>query len=124
VLALSGRPEEGCAILVGGLEEADKLRFFFGHSQWVAWLGHAHLLAGQMDQARRRAEQALDLSRKRGQRGYEALALYVLGEIETREHGAGPAAATLYRDALALADEVGMRPLAGRCRIALTQPGG
>ena len=90
----------------------------------MAWLAQAHLLAGQMDQARRRAEQALNLSRTRGQRGYEALALYVLGEIETREHGAGPSAATLYRDALTLADEVGMRPLAGRCRMALGQPSG
>ena len=123
-LALSGRPEEGCAILTGGLAEADKLRFFFGQSQWVAWLAQAHLLAGQIDQARGRAEEALNLSRTRGQRGYEALALYVLGEIETREHGVGQAAVTLYHDALALADEVGMRPLAGRCRMALGQPGG
>jgi tetratricopeptide (TPR) repeat protein len=123
-MALSGRATEGCVVLAGGLDEADKLRFFFGHSQWVAWLGQAHLLAGQMDQARRRAEQALNLSRNRGQRGYEALALYVLGQIETREPSAGPTAAALYREALALADEVGMRPLAGRCRTALGQPGG
>jgi tetratricopeptide (TPR) repeat protein len=122
-MALSGRAEEGCVVLAGGLDEADKLRFFFGHSQWVAWLGQAHLLAGQMDQARGRAEQALNLSRNRGQRGYEALALYVLGQIEARDHGAD-AAAALYREALALADEVGMRPLAGRCRTALEQPGG
>ena len=121
-LALSGRPEEGCTVLEGGLEEADRLRFFFGHSQWVAWLAQAHLMAGQMGKARHRADEALALSRGRGQRGYEALALYVLGQIEAQE-GARAAAEPLYRQALALADELGMRPLADRCRAALNPPG-
>jgi hypothetical protein len=49
------------------------LRFFFGHSQWVAWLAHAHLMAGQMDEAGEQADEALRLSRQCGQRGYEAL---------------------------------------------------
>ena len=112
-------------MLATGLAEADRLRFFFGHSQWVAWLAHAHLLAGQMDEARRRGDEALRLSRERGQRGYEALALYVLGQIESRRERHTPAAAvTLYGEALALADELGMRPLADRCRAALDPPGG
>src|SRR4030095_1929535 len=113
-LALAGRPEEGCTVLAGGLEEADRLRFFFGHSQWVAWLAQAHLMAGQMDEARRRGEEALRLSRERGQREYEPLALYVVGQVTARE-GARPAAEPLYRQALVLADELGMRPLADRC---------
>ena len=121
-LALSGRPEEGCTVLEGGLEEADRLRFFFGHSQWVAWLAQAHLMAGQMGKARHRADEALALSRGRGQRGYEALALYVLGQIDAQE-GARAAAEPVYRQALALADELGMRPLADRCRAALNPPG-
>ena len=124
-LALSGQPQEGCAVLTAGLQEADRLRFFFGHSQWVAWLAHAHLLAGQIDEAHHRADEALRLSRVRGQRGYEALALYVQGLIETHRAGrTTEAAASLYQQARALADELGMRPLAARCRTALAQPGG
>ena len=78
-----------------------------------------------MDEASHRADEALRLSRARGQRGYEALALYVLGLIESRrERRATAAAVTFYREAMALADELGMRPLADRCRAALDQPGG
>ena len=88
----------------------------------MAWLAQAHLLAGQMDKARHRADEALALSRQRGQRGYEALALYVLGQIDTQQ-GARAVAEPLNRQALALADELGMRPLADRCRAALNPPG-
>jgi tetratricopeptide (TPR) repeat protein len=116
-LALSGRPEEGCTVLAGGLEEADRLRFFFGHSQWVAWLAHAHLMAGQMDEAGEQADEALRLSRQCGQRGYEALALYVRGEIESLHER--DSAETFCRQALALADELGMRPLIAHCHLGL-----
>jgi len=116
-LALSGRPEEGCTVLAGGLEEADRLRFFFGHSQWVAWQAHAHLMAGRMDEAGERADEALRLSRQCGQRGYEALALYVRGEIESLHER--DSAETFCRQALGLADELGMRPLVAHCHLGL-----
>ncbi len=116
-LALSGRPEEGCTVLAGGLEEADRLRFFFGHSQWVAWQAHAHLMAGRMDEAGEQADEALRLSRQRGQRGYEALALYVRGEIESLHER--DSAETFCRQALGLADELGMRPLVAHCHLGL-----
>jgi tetratricopeptide (TPR) repeat protein len=104
-------------VLAGGLEEADRLRFFFGHSQWVAWQAHAHLMAGRMDEAGEQVDEALRLSRQCGQRGYEALALYVRGEIESlRERDC---AETFCRQALALADELGMRPLVAHCHLGL-----
>ena len=43
-------------------------------------------------------------------------------EIDAHE-GARAAAEPVYRQALALADELGMRPLADRCRAALNPPG-
>jgi tetratricopeptide (TPR) repeat protein len=116
-LALSGHTEEGCAVLAGALEDAVKLRFFFAHSQWISWLAHAHLLAGRTDEAREQADEALRLSRQRGQRGYEALALYVRGKIESLHER--DSAETLCRQALALADELGMRPLVAHCHLAL-----
>ena len=64
------------------------------------------------------AERALTFARERGQRGYEAWALRLLGEVTARrdppEHADGH-----YRDALALAEELGMRPLVAHCHLGL-----
>jgi transcriptional regulator with AAA-type ATPase domain/tetratricopeptide (TPR) repeat protein len=108
-LALAGRLDEGCGLLERALERAEALPFLFGHSQWMAWLGHAHALAGRPEPARRRAQEALRLSRERRTRGYEAWALWVLGEIDTQ------GGAALTQQARVLAMELGMRPLIERC---------
>jgi transcriptional regulator with AAA-type ATPase domain/tetratricopeptide (TPR) repeat protein len=115
-LALSGRADEGTALLDRALERAVALPFLFGHAQWVAWLAHAHLLAGRPDTARGLGDEALRLSRQRGTRGYEVWALWILGEIEARRGpAAAPEAASLLRQARALAGTLGMRPLVERC---------
>ncbi|HEX2437076.1 MAG TPA: sigma 54-interacting transcriptional regulator [Methylomirabilota bacterium] len=117
-LALGGRPADGRAVLESALERAVKLPFLFGHSQWMAWLAHAYLLEGRIDEARKTGDEALRLSRQRGTRGYEALSLWVLGEVEARR-GATLTAETLARQGLVLAETLGMRPLADRCRATL-----
>jgi tetratricopeptide (TPR) repeat protein len=118
-LALAGRVDEGGALLERAVARAVALPFLFGHSQWVGWLAHARLRGGRVDEARQLGEESLALSRRRGERGYEAWALWILGEVEARRGGAAlPAARGFHRQALALAGELGMRPLAGRCRLA------
>ena len=117
-LALGGRPADGRAVLASSLEHAVKLPFLFGHSQWMAWLAHTYLLEGRIDEARKTADEALRLSRQRGSRGYEALSLWVLGEIDARR-GAALTAETFARQGLVLADTLGMQPLAARCRATL-----
>jgi tetratricopeptide (TPR) repeat protein len=81
-------------------------------------LGEACVLAGRLEDALEAAGRALTLARERGQRGYEAWALRLLGEVTARrdppEHAAGH-----YRDALALAEELGVRPLVAHCLLGL-----
>jgi tetratricopeptide (TPR) repeat protein len=78
------------------------------------------LLAMLIDAASDRARQALDLTRERGERGYEAYALRLLGEIATSadrpdlEAGHG-----LYEQARGLATALGMRPLVAHCHLGL-----
>jgi tetratricopeptide (TPR) repeat protein len=121
-LALAGRADEGTTLLGRAVERAVSLPFLFGHSQWVAWLAHAHLLAGRPDTARGLADEALRLSRQRGTRGYEAWALWILGEIEARRGPASaPEAASLVRQGRALAATLGMRPLIERCDAVLAR---
>ena len=116
-LALSGRADEARDLLTRALERAVALPFLFGHAQWVAWLAHAHLLGGRLDEARRRGDEALRLARQRGTRGYEAWALYVLAEVEARRSVAE--AESFARQARALAETLGMRPLVERCDAVL-----
>jgi tetratricopeptide (TPR) repeat protein len=117
-LTLAGRADEGAALLERARERAESLPFLFGHSQWVAWLAHAHLLTGRIDEAGRTGDEALRLSRRRGARGHEGWSLYVLGEVAARQDAA-PAAESFARQALALADVLQMRPLRDRARATL-----
>jgi tetratricopeptide (TPR) repeat protein len=77
-------------------------------------------LGGREADARAAAQRALDLARQHKERGNEAYTLRLLGEIaagedpldigKTEDH---------YRQALALAEELGMRPLIAHCYVGL-----
>ena len=81
----------------------------------VVFLGEAHLLAGHDAEAQTLAEQAIALTRDRGEQGFEAWALRLKADSARRE--APDAAAVAYDQALALAAELGMEPLAGHCLL-------
>ena len=66
------------------------------------------------------ASQALDLARQHKERGDEAHALHQLGEIAGRRDPPDvEQAETHYRQALALAEALGMRPLQAHCHLGL-----
>jgi class 3 adenylate cyclase/tetratricopeptide (TPR) repeat protein len=83
-------------------------------------LGEAHLLAGRLEEAYTFAEQSLALARAHQERSNQAYALRLLGDVAMRrtppEHGQAEAH---YRQALALADELGMQPLQAHCHRGL-----
>lgn len=86
----------------------------------VARLGQAHLLADRVEDAQACAERAVALARARGERGDEIRARLLLGEIAARSSPPeGAEAEARCREALASAEELGMRPLAAHCHIAL-----
>jgi tetratricopeptide (TPR) repeat protein len=83
-------------------------------------LGGAHLVAGRLEAAQALAEHTLALTRAHQQRGTQAYALRLLGEIAThRTPPDGDAAVAHYRQALALAEALGMRPLQAHCHLGL-----
>jgi tetratricopeptide (TPR) repeat protein len=86
----------------------------------VACLSEAYLLAGRLEDAHHRAAQAVDLARQYTQRGTQARALWLLGESTTRQVSpeVEPASGH-YRQALGLAEELGMRPLQAHCHRGL-----
>jgi class 3 adenylate cyclase/tetratricopeptide (TPR) repeat protein len=120
VYALSGRLGEGLSLLREARDAMESMGRGAYHSLVVVQLGEAAARADRLDEALGLVEQALALTRERGENGGEALALHLLGEIEARR--APPdveAAKAQYRAALALADDLGMRPLVAHCHLGL-----
>jgi class 3 adenylate cyclase/tetratricopeptide (TPR) repeat protein len=80
----------------------------------------ALLLLGRVADAQELVAKALSDARDRGERGTEAWLLWLVGEIAARESPAdADTAAVRFREALARADVLGMRPLAAHCHASL-----
>ena len=87
---------------------------------WVAWLGETYLLASRMEDALTCALRALELSHAHKERGHQAWALRLLGDIAMHRNPPDfEQAKTHYQQALVLANELGMRPLQAIATVAL-----
>jgi class 3 adenylate cyclase/tetratricopeptide (TPR) repeat protein len=117
---LAGRLADGKRLLEQAVERAEVSRLTAGQALRLTWLGEAEAAAERIESASSLAGRALDLARTTKERAWEAYALRLLGEITARRGPAerAQAEATL-REALAIADELGMRPFAARCRLDL-----
>jgi tetratricopeptide (TPR) repeat protein len=84
------------------------------------WLSEAYLLEDRFENALRYGHEALALARRQQERGHEAWSVHLLAEIASRPHPRDvERAKSYYRDALTLAEELGMRPLVARCHLGL-----
>jgi tetratricopeptide (TPR) repeat protein len=117
---LAERTADALALLEQAVEQAAAVGFILYHAVRVIWLGEAYLLAGRLEEASTQAQRALQFSRAHQERGHEAYALRLLGDIAARrEPTQRVSAETYYQQALALAEELGMRPLVAHCHHAL-----
>jgi tetratricopeptide (TPR) repeat protein len=83
-------------------------------------LWEAHMLAGHLEEAHTLTDRALAHAREHQERGNQAYALRLLGDIAARrEPPEAIQAEGHYRQALALAEELGMRPLVAHCHRGL-----
>jgi tetratricopeptide (TPR) repeat protein len=81
-------------------------------------LGRACLLLGRLDEARRLGDRAAESSLS--QTGFAAHAFHLLGDIAMHHDRVdADSAEAHYRQALALAEPRGMRPLAAHCHLGL-----
>lgn len=119
--AHTGRLDEGLALLEEARQD-DLLAGALGggNIRNLRQLSLVYLLAGRIDEAGQHACQALVLARELKARGHEAQALFQLGDVHAN---ASPPevqqAEAHYRQALALTDELGMRPLMAHCHLGL-----
>ena len=118
--ALQGRLAEGRTLLEEASSESVRTGALSHHSLLLAWLSEVCRLAGHGEEAWQHACQALDLARQLKARGDEAHALHQLGVVQA--HADPPdteQAEAHYQQALALAEELGMRPLQAHCHLGL-----
>jgi len=93
-----------------------------GYVVGVGWLyvclGRAALVLGRLDDARRLGNRAVEFSQR--QPGFAAHALHLLGDIATHhDRFDAERGEPHYRQALALAELRGMRPLVAHCHLGL-----
>jgi class 3 adenylate cyclase/tetratricopeptide (TPR) repeat protein len=117
--ALAGRVDDAISLV----EKADEQSKLSGRkAAWalrLTWLGHASLLGRQIGKAREQAQRAVALAGDAGERGYEAWARKLLGDV-TQEESSNPSEARdHYLASMALATELAMRPLQAHIHLSL-----
>jgi predicted ATPase len=118
--ALSGRVSEGLPLLERELEWWQPPHTGGLQPLFPVWLGEGYVLAGRLEEAMRLGQQALKVTRTHKQQGYQAYALRLLGDIAARRTPPQVEVAEDYfRQALTLADALGMRPLQAHCHLGL-----
>lgn len=118
--AHAGRIAEALPLLEQAVENAVSMGIMAHQALRLAWLSEAYLLAGYPKDAKPLVGRALALARDHKERGHEAHVLRLLADIAA--HGDPPdiePAEASYRQALAMADELGMRPLVAQCHLGL-----
>jgi class 3 adenylate cyclase/DNA-binding SARP family transcriptional activator len=121
VLAQLGETSEALSRLREGeqLLEGQAARGFVGAiGDLYQQLGRAALVLGRLNDARRLGERAVASSPR--QRGFAAHALHLLGDVATHpDRFDGEPGEAHYRQALGLAEGLGMRPLVAHCHLGL-----
>jgi tetratricopeptide (TPR) repeat protein len=119
---LAGRVDDGIPLLTQTLEQTTAMAMVGLQALCCLSLGEAQLQAGRLEEARSLAKQALSLARMHQERGNQAYALRLLGDIAAhREPPETELAETYYRQARDLAEALGMRPLMAHCHHGLSR---
>jgi class 3 adenylate cyclase/tetratricopeptide (TPR) repeat protein len=118
-LVRAGQVTEGLPLLEQGArlqQDVGQTHLSQYHARWAEGL----LLAGRLADAWDVASRARELAVASGERGMEAEALQVLGDIASLEDGVDTdAARAWYEQSSRLAAAIGMRPVVARCHLGL-----
>jgi tetratricopeptide (TPR) repeat protein len=115
--AFVGRTEESLALVAGPVKESRARRLPTPPFYFLLSAGTANLATGRIDEASNYARDTLAVTRQLGLRAWQARALCLSADVaaaSSAEH-----AEAHYREALALAEPRGMRPLVAHCHFGL-----
>ncbi|SKC81180.1 Tetratricopeptide repeat-containing protein [Burkholderia sp. CF099] len=118
-----GRTDEALVLLEEAVRQAAASNLTFGHSLVLSIFGRVCQLAGRQDEAITHAHDAIDLARASGERGNEAWAWCLLGDLVSDGNAIAPRieeAHNHYHTALMIGQDLGMRPLQSQCLNGLS----
>jgi tetratricopeptide (TPR) repeat protein len=117
---LDGRVNDAVPLITQALEQTIATAMGGDQALCRLSLSEAQVVAGRLEEAQVLAERALAHAYTHQERGHQAYALHLLGDIAARREPPEiePAEAH-YCQALALAEELGMRPLVAHCHLGL-----
>ena len=117
---LAGRVADAWPLLTQALAQTTAMARVDFQARCRLPLGEVQLMAGHLEEAQTLANQALTHARVHQEHGHQAYALRLLGAIGAqREPPEIEQAEAYYQQALALAEELGMRPLQAHCHRGL-----
>jgi tetratricopeptide (TPR) repeat protein len=117
---LGARFADAVPLLTQAMKQSTAMQMVVTQALCRLSLGEAYLLAGHLEEAYALVEHTLAHAREHQERGHEAYALRLLGDIAARrEPQERDQAEAHYHQALTLADELGMRPLQAHCHLGL-----
>jgi class 3 adenylate cyclase/tetratricopeptide (TPR) repeat protein len=117
--ALAGRVDDAIPLMETADEQSKLIGRKAAWSLRLTWLGHASLLGRQIGKAREQAQRAVCLASDAGERGYEAWARKLLGDVIQEESSNPSEALNHYLASMALANELAMRPLQAHIHLSL-----
>jgi tetratricopeptide (TPR) repeat protein len=117
---LGNRLADAISLLIQAIERTITTETASFQTQCRLSLGEAQMLAGRLEEAHALAEGALALANRHQEQGNRVYALHLLGQIAVRRDPPEcEQAESHYQQALALAEELGMRPLQAHCYLSL-----
>jgi tetratricopeptide (TPR) repeat protein len=118
--ALSGKLEEALPLLRDGVHLSEVLGVNAYLPLWTLNLAEGLMTAGQTSEARETARHALDLAVSHKERGHQAWAWRLLGDLDARgDAGNLGEAEEHYRRALGIAEELRMQPVIAHAKMGL-----
>jgi tetratricopeptide (TPR) repeat protein len=118
---MAARSGDAIAVIEEADAQARAIQRIGGYAMLLVRLGEAYLQAGRRADALRCAREALVMSRQHTERGHEAHALRLLGELGLIDPPGSDESDTFYREAIARAEELEMRPLLAQCHLGLSR---
>ena len=118
-LAHTGRVDEGLRFLEETTDEAISTRFVARHSLRLTYLAECYLLGRRLNDAATAAQRSLEFARNHNERGHEAYAFRLLGDIHQLNNPA--IAEECYRNSLQITEALSMRPLEAQCHWGLAR---